>query len=350
MQPKKANGVRSAKNSHMTKKLSHKYIRKALTITLALVTILTTVTALTACSCGGTAETTSETYVSQEGDFNDDDWGTTISYNGETYKKKSDIKTFLFLGLDAGDGTEAYEPAGTERADTIVLFVIDESTKDIQIVELSRNSMVDVDVYNKDREKLFTNTMQICLQYLYADSRARGNHLMKNKVSDVLLGVTIDDVLALQMDGIPVIVDYMGGIEITMEEDCTYIDASYTEGAKVTMDGAAAERFVRNRDTKVTGSNENSRMARQTWFMKQFFQIMKSKGGSFMAKAMDEAKDYIETDMSSDTISDILKGTMNDEVKVIPGEVSEGTYGDEYNLDQQGLKEMVIDLYYEKVS
>ena len=313
-------------------------------IIVAIIVIAAAIVFITSANKKAEEAETTTTYTAQE----DDDFGTTITYNGEKYKLDQNKSTILFMGVDAGDQGEIVTDYGQGgRCDTIILFITDKSDNSIQMLEMSRNSMVDVDVYDNEGEELYSDTMQICLQYAYGDSFKRGNYLMKKKVSETLSDITIDDYISLQMDGIPKIVDALGGVTITMEEDCTAIDPAYTKGATVTMDGEAAESFVRYRGDE-EGSNENTRMSNQAWFMKQLFSQMKGIGVSKISEIMDDAGDYLDTDMYADTMANFLKYNFNDEALTVPGEVKQEIY-DEFWIDNEKLKGQIINLFYKKV-
>ena len=75
--------------------------------------------------------------------------------------------------------------------------------------------------------------------------------LMKNKVSELLFGAKINNYCSINVNGMVAVVEEMGGISITFEDDYSYINPAYTIGATVTMDGAAVNTFVRYRDAKL---------------------------------------------------------------------------------------------------
>ena len=280
----------------------------------------------------------------------EEDWASTITYKGSTYKKNENISTVLFLGVDSSEKVEFNDVIGTGgRADTIILFIVDSENKTVQMLSVSRNTMTTVDVYKKNGDYGYSGVMQVTMQFAYSDSLARGSYLMRNKISDVLCGITIDDYFTMTLDGIAAIVDELGGVTITIESDCTDIDPSYTEGAAVTLDGSAAEKFVRYRDTDTAGSNED-RVARQAWFIKQFFSQFKNISKSRLADILDSVEKYIETDMYADDISDLMKFSFKDESLVAPGESASGLLHDEFYIDNDRLQDLLIDLLYTKVN
>nr|MCR4804375.1 LCP family protein [Clostridia bacterium] len=177
---------------------------------------------------------------------------TTITRDGVVYERREGVRAFLFLGVDdVGLSYEDYGRGG--RTDTILLLV--KNGEELRILEISRDTMTKVDTYNPAGEYLSSGVMQINMQYSFGDSPRRSAYLTKKTVSKLLGGVEINGSIALDMSGIQPVVDALGGIDVRMEEDCSYISPEYTLDAEVHMDGAAAEYFIRWRD-KAVGSND----------------------------------------------------------------------------------------------
>lgn len=306
--------------------------------------------ALTCASCSGNAQE-SQTPLEQPtpDSSGEPDFEGTVVLDGKTYRRRTDLKTVLFLGVD---DTETVEAEGIQvgnrgRADAIVLFVLDTTAKTIQAVAISRNTMTEVDVYKGNGDLAYSGVMQINMQYAFGDSPSRCNFLVKRTVSELLYDVRIDGCLSMTMEGIAVIVDGMGGITLTMPRDYTEIDERYTAGATVTMDGAAAERFARYRDTSIRGSAED-RLERQSWFVHTMFRQLKEQGN--MEERLDwmleTAEEYIETDLDAETIKMLANYEMLDETKKVPGTNVAGKLFDEYYVDEEALQALILALFY----
>ncbi len=294
------------------------------------------------------SSTTSSSYEAEEVD-----WENTVVYNGITYHKRNDLKTVLFLGVDNTHTTAADVNivGNAGRADAIILFILDDTNQTTQVLSVSRNCMTDVDMYTGDGQFVSSFQSQINMQYAYGNSPKRCNFLMKRTLSEMLFNTDIDSTISLTMDGINAIVTEMGGITLTMEDDYTYIDPSYTEGATVTLDGAAAERFVRYRDTTVWGSNE-TRVDRQSWFIHEMFRQMKASGATsdWVDTMLTTADPYIEMDLDAETIKKLTSYEMLDESLKVPGTNREGGAHDEFYVDDEALQKLILDTFYEPVS
>lgn len=281
-------------------------------------------------------------------DVDDTDWTGTVMYNGEEYRRRTDVKTVLFLGVDNTRTAEFGEGivGNNGRADAIMLFLADTKTGRTELLTVSRDTITEVDVYDGLGDLQFSRPMQINLQYTFGNSPMRSCFLTQRTVSELLYDARIDGYFSLTMDGIPVIVEEIGGITLTMPEDYTKIDSRYTKGATVTMNGEEAERFVRYRDLNEFGSNED-RNARQSWFVTEMFRQMKAMGDldSTVERVLDVADDYIETNVDAETLKLLAGSTMDGSYKV-PGEVRQGQFHNEFYVDEDGLRELVIKLFY----
>ena len=279
----------------------------------------------------------------------DEDWNSVIEYQGETWKINNRLTTVLFMGIDSKASVESHNTVGNGgRADTILLFVLNKDTETMQLIQISRDTMTEVDVYDDDRDLIYSGVMQLTMQYAFGDSATRSCMLMKKTVSELLYGIDIDDYCALTIDGMGSIVDAMGGITVTLEDDWTDISPSYTKGATVTMDSAAVERFVRYRDIEVTGSND-TRMERQAWFLQELFHQMASKGGNELLSLYDAAGRDLTTDMDAETIRNMAKYTLDENTVKLPGHTVEGDLHDEYYLDEEALQDLLVNTFYVKV-
>lgn len=279
----------------------------------------------------------------------DDDWGSTVIWQGETWKLDRGLKTVALLGIDSRAAVEASEiVGGGGRADTILILVLDPGTRTMQLFQVSRDTIISVDVYNNDRELLFSGDMQINMQYAFGENAARSCYLMKKKISELLYGVYVDYCCSLTLDGMAKIINAMDGIRLTLPEDWTDIDPAYTAGATIRMDSSEVEHFVRYRDTDSLGSNDD-RMDRQSWFLRQLLAELRRRGGDSLMELLDAAGDDLNTDMDAETMKDLFDYTLNDAIVKLPGETRRGEYHDEYILDESSLRTLVLNTFYRKV-
>ncbi len=281
-------------------------------------------------------------------DYQKDSFDGSVIYNGVRYEVNRNIDKILFLGVDSSNqertGVGIDEGA---RSDTIILFIVDNEKKLITPLEINRDTMVDIDIYDNDGNYLTQGVKQLTMQYAYGDSPQKASNLTKEKVSDLLGRTRIDGVIALTMEGIEPIVDAIGGVTLTLSSDETDLDSSYVKGAKINLDGAAAKDFVHVRDVETRGSNIE-RMSRQTQFMIALFRNIKSKGESAVEIMENAAGDYLYEDIDADTMMSLTHYEYSGEVKLLPGENVIGKLHDEYYVDENKLIELVLELFYYK--
>lgn len=277
------------------------------------------------------------------------DLDSTIQVNGQTYQYRDGLKTILFLGIDQSAEASVGDVIGSGgRSDTILLYLLDENTQTTQTLEISRDTMMDVDVYNSNGDYAFTGEMQLNMQYAFGKTPRISCRLTREKVSELLYGVKIDACLSLTMDGIAEIVDSIGGVNITFDQDYTYVDPAFTQGTTLKLDGEQAFNFVHYRDIEQQGSNE-SRMARQRLFQRALYeQIHNSQDPASTAMTLwNAAEPYLQSDLSASEIQALAEYEMEDTSYQVPGESVAGELHDEFYVDEQALQELIIQLFYE---
>lgn len=268
-----------------------------------------------------------------------------ITYNGDKYEYNYDLRNILFIGVDNADEMQEYEEGYAGQADCLILLSADKEKKQTTLLEISRDSMTDVEVYGQDGTSLGPKRMQIAAQYAYGDGQRRSCQLTSNAVSRLLYEIPIHAYVALNVDGIAEVTELMGGVTITIPEDYTSIDPMFQKGVTIVLKGKQAERYVRYRDVNETGSNMQ-RMERQTQFLKALAMQLSGKDIGWYQKLLEEAGEYITTDISLDEMERLKEYPMNEEVQIVPGEVHQGEVHDEFIVDNEKLKEIIIKLFY----
>lgn len=275
----------------------------------------------------------------------------TIEWNGVMYTRNTKLKNILLLGIDKSvheieSADLDQEPGG--RADAIAVLVMDSEKKTVQVLEISRDTMTDIDIYGVDDVYLYSTPQQIALQYSVANSMRRGNWMMKNTVSELLYGVPLHGTAALTMDGISKIVDAAGGITLSMQEDYTWIDPAFKKGETITMNGDQAYRFIRYRDTDTTGSNDD-RMQRHIQVLRALTDKMHGIDDATLNLLKKVAEPYLESDVDAQTLKELSQYEFLENIDILPGETHAGENHDEYYIDETALRQLVIETFYQPV-
>lgn len=267
-----------------------------------------------------------------------------FDYNSKKYTYNKDLYNVLFMGIDDGGVQQQNDVEGKAGdSDTLILFSMDKTTKDVKVMQISGEALTDVnvDVNHKVNE-------QIKHQYKSGDNKKTSALATKSKVNELLGGVPIDGFISLNMDGVAKITDEIGGVTMTMPRDCEAIDPSYKEGATVTLNGAEAETFVRYRAVGENDSNGH-RMQRQLPFLKTIFTkfVEQNKAdGTFGQSMLDKEADFLTTDLTADQMKTFADGNFKfDDTAFIPGE-SKDTKGQEtFVINEDKLKDVIVSMF-----
>ena len=283
-----------------------------------------------------------------------------LIYNGEVWQYNEDIMTFLCLGVDARSGvTDEKTPGKAGQADAVLLIVANPHTKKMQVINVNRDSMVDIELYDTDGGYAGTETKQLALQYAYGDGRILSCELMEQAVSNLFYGIPIHGYAALDMESIPTINDSVGGVEVTVLEDMTRYKADWAKDAKVLLKGKDALLYIREREdeSKELGSNI-ARIERQKQYLALFADKIKSKikeDITFPLTLYGNVQKHMVTSFSMDEITYLASTLLGydfsmKDVISIRGEMAMGEINEEFYVDEEALRTLIIETFYEKVN
>ena len=278
-----------------------------------------------------------------------------VEYKGETYKYNDHLSNYLFLGIDTRDAVDTYQSqADAGQADAIFLVSMDRATEKIKVLFIPRDSMTRIEVFNPYGQSLGETTDHLNIQYAFGDGKEKSCELMKTAVSDMLDGLPIQGYCSMNMDGISVITDFVGGIQLTIPDDSLAdVNPEYKKGAVVDITGETAEQFVRYRDIDKTQS-ALVRQERQKTFLQALVQKAQEKAGEdagFVTGLYDSVKSYTVTNMGNDIFAKLLAASQNGitDTETVPGEGTHGENFDEYHIDEDALSDLIISMFYEKI-
>lgn len=283
--------------------------------------------------------------------------GKYVIYNGEKYCYNDHIINILCMGIDTSiQGTEEGVIGENGQADAIILAVIDAQTGQLHLINISRDSMVDVNRYNVEGKYLGTEKMQLCLAYSYGDGKDDSCLNTARSVSRLMYGMPIHAWAAIDYSGISILNDEVGGVTVEILEDLSYKDPALVAGRTVTLTGQQAHTYVRTRDTSLLESN-NQRMARQKQYMTAFLKTFFSKTKSDLTlplKLYQNAAGYMVTDIGPQEtvyLSSLVlqKGFSEGDMDSVPGQIVQGEVYAEFIPDDKALYELILKVFYTKV-
>lgn len=289
------------------------------------------------------------------------DGGKTIKYNGNTYALNEKIATVVFMGIDDEKSDTPTDVIGTAgQADAIYIAVIDTSNKKVSILGVSRDTMVDVNVYNTDGEFTKTDNMQICLSYAYGDGKETSCENTIVSLERLFYGMPFNTYFTIETKALEELTTTIGGVELTTQ--CEFFSHNnhcmIPAGQTISLYGKDATQYIRTRDMDELDSN-NDRMTRQkqfiTAFIAQIWDSVKSNPASVL-DLYSTIDDYSTTNLTPAKMTYLATTALTqldsyNEIEYInvPGTIKKGEYA-ELIVDQNGLMELMLDLFYIQVS
>ena len=228
-----------------------------------------------------------------------------VTWNGKTYRQRPGLETYLVMGVDtsgAGLGVNSY--AGGGQADVQMVVVLDNINQTWQMLQLNRDSIVQVPVRGVHGDIVAYDNEQLALAYYYGDGREQSCENTVLTVSTLLNSQTIDGYVAVNMDTVGIITDMVGGVTLTVTSDFSAIDPTLVEGETVTLYGDKALTYVRSR-YNIDDETNLARMARQRQYLAALEEKLRQQDGDFVASAYEELADSMVTNIGSGTAVDI---------------------------------------------
>ena len=278
-----------------------------------------------------------------------------VYYDGNWYQPSKDVKSYLIMGVDRyGEATEANPIDGAGQADMLMVLVINHAEKSYHVLQINRDTMTDVTVLGMQGDEIGTEKMQIATAHSYGTGLKDSCENTVKAVSTFLYDVKIDGYAAIQMDAIPLINDWAGGVTVTIKDDFSQVDPSLMMGETITLTGEQAYTFIRGR-SYVGDSTNVSRMARQVEYFNglasQVHKMMNEDIGT-VAELYQTITPYMVTDMGSGTVTKLAqkcKGYTNKGIVSIEGESKMGEKFMEFYADEDSVKQAVFSLFYTQV-
>ncbi|MCD8131042.1 MAG: LCP family protein [Lachnospiraceae bacterium] len=284
-------------------------------------------------------------------DEGDDD---RIEYEGAVYVRKEGVSAYLILGIDVSGPVRSNKSyIGGGQADMQLLVVTDDQAETWQILYLNRDTMTEVPVLGVMGNVVSTRYEQLCLAHSYGDGMEESCINNVNTVSALLGDQEIDGYFSLNMDGVAILNDAVGGVTLTVQSDFSGVDDSLVQGETITLTGEQALTYVRTRKG-VDDQTNLSRMERQAQYIKALFAQCRQAGEEVMLEAYDAVYDYLVTDMGSGGLVELAQ-TMAAYTELESLTIQGESYLDEtganaYELDPDSLERTILQLFYEQAA
>ena len=265
-------------------------------------------------------------------------------YNGVSYSYNKDVVNILIIGIDK----EKTQKKSQSQADAIYLVSVDTERKKSNVIAISRNTLADVDVYDMNGEYFATDYKQICFSFAYGKDDNHSSQLTAKSVSKLLYNIPINGYYTIYMDAIGDIVDSVGGITVTMDEDMVYGIFSWKKGQKVLLKGVAARNYLTSR-----GETNQPRYQRHMDFINKFVSKAKTaclKDLTLPLKMYNKLASRTVTDVDSASAVYLASKAAQSSYKIqqVPGKSGTDGKFETFEVDEEKLYKMVLDVFYIK--
>ncbi len=288
-----------------------------------------------------------------------------ITFNGERYKYNDDLVNILIMGIDDyGLKGDKDTDANPYQADTLVLGTVDGVKKTVSFLAIPRDTVTNIKVLDLNDEVATTRKGPIAIAHSFGTQGDKTNETVTETVSELLYNVPIYRYVAVDITAIPDINDSVGGITVDITDDLTKWNPKMKEGTTdYQLLGKDSIIFVARRDTDVDDS-AMGRMKRQVQYLKKLFPAVKAKTASnitYPIALYNKEADKVATNLTLDEMTYLAKLLLDleldeNEIASVPGqmkhiepdEIEDYDYEMGYLVDEDALKQLVIDRFYVK--
>lgn len=286
----------------------------------------------------------------------DDNWQEgDVRYQGVHYRYNEDILTFLFLGIDKMTEVKPVKNGiDGGQSDAIFLLVLNPHSKEMSVIGIPRDTMTDIDVY--DKEGFFQKTAlgQLTLQHGYGDGATVSCERSMKAVAKLFYNLPIHGYCSVNMGAIPILNDAVGGVELVALEDVIY--TKIKKGDTILLKGMDAYYYLHNRDTK-SPESAGRRLERQKQYLTAYAAVALEALKSDITLPVtlyNKLSKYMVTDISLDEISYLAVQAAgyhfdSENMYSLEGEVVMGDRYEEFYIDETALYELILKVFYEEV-
>lgn len=287
-----------------------------------------------------------------------------IIYNHKKYTYNSNVINLLVLGIDELDVVKEKEGLYYGgQSDAIYILSLDTESKKFWLVQVPRDAVAIVDVYDENDNITMSYEAQITVQHGFGNGMEESNYRSAKAISRMLYGLPIHSTTSANMGGVIAVNDAIGGV--TVQSLYTFTTAwndygtneTFIEGETYTLMGTSAYNYIHYRDfTRMNTSSE--RLARQKQYLNNFFNSAWSTIAHNPTKIIDiynTAMDYIITDLSVSEMVTLVSeaaACSYEGIYTIEGKVRDNQQPGEsehFDIDQTVLKEYLVNNYYTEV-
>ena len=281
-----------------------------------------------------------------------------LQFEGEHYVYNEDLINILCLGIDHDHAlNQDVLPGERGQSDAIFLISLNSKTREMKILNIPRDLMMPVDIYDAEGNYFNTRTMQITLQYAYGIDEEDSCKKTAQDVSALLLNIPIHRYCAINFNAIPALNDAVGGVTVQMASE--YVDHElakhspmFVPGNTVHLTGGHSFNYLHVRDIHTYASCEE-RAERQKQYIKGYIGALKETiktDPKLLFELYSIMNENMTTDIGKMELPSfyfyIDKMDFEDMVVQIEGERVMGELHEEFYPDEDALKRLTVEMFY----
>lgn len=277
-------------------------------------------------------------------------------YQGNWYRKKQNLDTFLLMGTDQYQADSFVDGnLNNQDADFLLLLVMDNDAQTCTALQLNRDTMVTMDTLDAQGNVTGSVTQQLALAHVYGSGGTDSCRNTVNAVSNLLMNSEIQHYASVTMDAVKILNDVSGGVSVQSLDDFDGNGGlTVKAGDNITLTGDQALAYVRARQGMDDSTNLH-RMQRQ----KQYLQALQKQFGekckqspTFFADAVLKISDYLTSDCDVYQLQDLNNKYQSYQLKQLDDLTGNGTVNAdnrlEYTVDSDSVQQTVLELFYEQ--
>ena len=279
-----------------------------------------------------------------------------ILHEGNKYFPKKNIETFLVIGLDKTlDASSSDSFNNKKQADFLLLVAVNNEEKTFSAIQINRDTMAEMNLLDIAGKAYGKKVCQIALSHTEGNGKEVSCRNTADAVSSLLCGVKINYYFSTTLESVVKVNDKLGGVEVTVLDDFSGIDGTLVKGEKITLMGNQALTYVQARGGLEDNTKIN-RMKRQKQYLNALFEKLKLCAATNTELFLDisiEISDYYVSNCSNSKCETLFNKISEYEslgINTIEGESKKGETYMEFYPDEEKLKELVLELFYDKVS
>ena len=277
--------------------------------------------------------------------------GQTVEDGGNQYKFKDQLVHILILGIDSNEARE--EKHKGYRSDVMILLSIDFENNKMTTISIPRDTRTEMNKLDyKTGEITSRTTNRINAAYAFGGGpNYYGAQNAMDCTEEFLscngaLDIEIDLYVSIDMDGIPKLVNTVGGVEVVLDRD---LDGIGKKGETVTITEKTADDYLRNR--KNGGGGDDGRASRQVDFIISILKKVQKQGVMKLAPQLyADFTSYGKTNLTLEQVfalASVMSKVDIDEMERY--RITGKTENYQLIADKDALKEFMLEHFYNQV-